>query len=96
MYRFLVILICFLLVYLQDLWPDTETLQGIVEKSVLPSMFKEAYANIQTTGTSSWQQLEVPKMKLYPWSSDSTYIHNPPFFQTMKLNPDRVKNVERA
>lgn len=34
-------------------------------------------------GSTNWQQLEAPKGKIYPWTSESTYIKKPPFFDGM-------------
>lgn len=44
-------------------------------------MFTATYENI-LKGSKMWQGLEAPEGKLYDWDKDSTYIHNPPFFQT--------------
>ncbi len=49
---------------------------------VLPRMFKEVYEKTKE-GTAHWNSLVAPEGALYPWDDASTYIHNPPFFQTM-------------
>ena len=57
-------------------------------------MFKSNYANI-TQGNEDWRSLKAPAGKLYEWS-DSTYIHNPPFFTDMKPEPALVKDIKNA
>mmetsp|Transcript_17016 Transcript_17016/g.16241 ORF Transcript_17016/g.16241 Transcript_17016/m.16241 type:complete len:158 (-) Transcript_17016:424-897(-) len=44
-------------------------------------MFKEIYQKI-SKGTDRWNNLQAPTGGLYQWDPNSTYIHNPPFFQT--------------
>ncbi|CAH1186409.1 unnamed protein product [Phyllotreta striolata] len=69
-------------VFLRDIWPTRREIQTVEQKYVIPAMFDEVYKKIQT-GSSSWQQLEAPSSELYPWSSASTYIKRPPFFDGM-------------
>jgi aconitate hydratase len=33
---------------------------------------------------------------LYEWDPKSTYIHNPPFFQSMKKTPEPIKDIKDA
>eukprot|EP01083_Nonionella_stella_P301954 1038888_1 len=83
------------LVYLRDIWPLSDEIQRVVSESVLQSMFKDVYGSI-TDGTEQWNELVAPEGTLYPWSDQSTYIHHPPFFQTMSLDPPGVRSVEQA
>ena len=58
-------------------------------------MFKENYATI-TDGNKAWQGLDAGEGKLYNWDEDSTYIHNPPFFQTMSDQPNPISDIDGA
>lgn len=69
-------------VFLADIWPTRQEIQTIEQKHVIPAMFQEVYGKIEQ-GSSSWQCLEAPSGKLYPWDESSTYIKHPPFFQGM-------------
>lgn len=69
-------------VFLRDIWPTRAEIHAVEEKFVIPSMFKEIYANIQV-GSKPWQELNAPAGSLYPWSDESTYIKKPPFFENM-------------
>lgn len=58
-------------------------------------MFKEVYDRI-SKGTDRWNGLQAPEGKLYQWDESSTYIHNPPFFQTMSLDQPNIADVSNA
>ncbi len=81
-------------VYLKDIWPSSEEIQGIIESLVTPEMFALKYAPV-FKGTEMWQKLSVPTGRLYQWDSDSTYIQCPPFFENFAQGND-MKAVENA
>ncbi|KAE8737848.1 hypothetical protein FOCC_FOCC016678, partial [Frankliniella occidentalis] len=69
-------------VFLNDIWPTRSDIQAVESKYVIPAMFQEVYARIET-GSQSWQKLSAPESTLYPWEDSSTYIKRPPFFDGM-------------
>lgn len=73
-------------VFLKDIWPSRTATQSAVHKNLKPEMFSEVYKKI-SQGTSRWNALKASDKKVYDWKSDSTYIHNPPFFKTTELAP---------
>eukprot|EP01013_Petalomonas_cantuscygni_P014532 TRINITY_DN2980_c0_g1_i1.p1 TRINITY_DN2980_c0_g1~~TRINITY_DN2980_c0_g1_i1.p1 ORF type:complete len:908 (-),score=293.11 TRINITY_DN2980_c0_g1_i1:420-3092(-) len=81
-------------VYLKDIWPTTEEVNEVVAKHCVPKFFEESYATL-TVGGERWQALQAPDTKIYPWP-ESTYIHNPPFFQTMQKELPPRKPIENA
>ncbi|CAI9772743.1 unnamed protein product [Fraxinus pennsylvanica] len=82
-------------VYFQDIWPSTEEIAEVVQSSVLPDMFKSTYEAI-TKGNAMWNQLPVPIAKLYSWDPNSTYIHDPPYFKNMTMDPPGPHGVKDA
>ncbi|KAK6134722.1 hypothetical protein DH2020_031524 [Rehmannia glutinosa] len=82
-------------VYFRDIWPSTEEVAEVVQSSVLPDMFKSTYESI-TEGNPMWNQLSVPNAKLYSWDPNSTYIHEPPYFKNMTMNPPGPHGVKDA
>lgn len=40
--------------------------------------------------------MDAPSGKLYEWDDESTYIHNPPFFQSTSNDLNPIKSVESA
>ncbi|VFQ61744.1 unnamed protein product [Cuscuta campestris] len=82
-------------VYFRDIWPTKEEVAEAVQSSVLPDMFKSTYEAI-TKGNPMWNQLSVPESKLYSWDSHSTYIHEPPYFKGMTMDPPGPHGVKDA
>ena len=82
-------------VYLRDIWPMQQDVEAIEREFVTAQLFKESYANV-TKGTKQWLELTAPTGSQYSWSDESTYIHNPPFFSTMGLEPEPIKDVSNA
>jgi len=82
-------------VFLREIWPSRKEIHDTIQKHVLPGMFHEVYQHIKE-GNERWNNLKVPAGTLYPWDEKSTYIHNPPFFTTMGLEPPGISNVKDA
>eukprot|EP00922_Rhytidocystis_sp_ex-Travisia-forbesii_P061702 GHVS01091398.1.p1 GENE.GHVS01091398.1~~GHVS01091398.1.p1 ORF type:complete len:845 (-),score=109.57 GHVS01091398.1:379-2913(-) len=82
-------------VFLKDVWPTDEEIRSVVSSSVLPKLFQDCYASIQK-GTKIWNELPVSNSQLFPWQEASTYIHNPPFFQTTQVKPAELTDIKNA
>ncbi|KAI8011733.1 hypothetical protein LOK49_LG06G00468 [Camellia lanceoleosa] len=82
-------------VYFKDIWPSNEEIAEVVQSSVLPEMFKSTYEAI-TKGNSMWNSLSVPSASLYAWDPNSTYIHDPPYFKGMTMDPPGPHGVKDA
>ncbi|GET87760.1 aconitase, putative [Leishmania tarentolae] len=82
-------------VYLRDIWPSNEEIAEVVKKYVTPGLFKEVYANISTMN-EKWNELQVETGEFYKWDPESLYIHSPPYFDGMTLDPPGVKSIENA
>lgn len=82
-------------VFLKDIWPSKKEISEASQKFVKPEFFKEVYGKI-AGGTERWNSLKVTKSKQYPWKDTSTYIHNPPYFQGMGLEPPKVQPIKDA
>src|SRR5206468_7620328 len=73
-------------VFLRELWPTQQEVEATVARSVKPEMFARTYANV-FTGNPRWNEIRVPEGELYRWNPESTYIHEPPFFDGLTLEP---------
>jgi aconitate hydratase len=58
-------------------------------------MFNRCYAEV-AKGNDNWNNIVVPDSECYQWSSESTYIKCPPYFDGMDLEPVPVKNIKGA
>ncbi|KAF2072777.1 hypothetical protein CYY_005899 [Polysphondylium violaceum] len=82
-------------VFLREIWPSRQTIQETIDKNVLSEMYKDVYSDV-TGGNPRWNDLVVPQGLLYPWDEKSTYIHNPPFFQSMELTVAPRQPIKNA
>lgn len=82
-------------VFLRDIWPTRAEIQEVEKQHVIPAMFRDVYAKVEL-GASSWQSLNAPTGKLYPWDNASTYIKHPPFFETMTREMPKIGNIVGA
>jgi len=82
-------------VFLKEIWPSREEIQKVTASVIKPEMFREVYKKI-SNGTEMWNKLKAPEGKLYEWDSNSTYIHNPPFFQSMQKELPQIESIKDA
>ncbi|HJR81110.1 MAG TPA: aconitate hydratase AcnA [Anaerolineales bacterium] len=82
-------------VYLRDLWPTQEEISETIASSLDVSMFEQRYASV-FEGSDIWKDIEVPGGDLYEWDEASTYIHHPPYFQTLTLELLPVTDIRGA
>ncbi|WP_341861820.1 aconitate hydratase AcnA [Gymnodinialimonas sp. 57CJ19] len=82
-------------VYLKDIWPTTQEVAELVEKTVTREAFQEKYASV-FEGDEKWQAVDVPQQETYDWPAQSTYIQNPPYFQGMTMDTKKIENIEGA
>src|SRR5262249_45273336 len=82
-------------VFLRELWPTEREIQDTMLKAVTSDMFREQYADV-FKGDERWQRLQVPTGDRFAWDEQSTYIRNPPFFETITMEPAPVGNIVGA
>ncbi|HCK66412.1 MAG TPA: aconitate hydratase AcnA [Anaerolineae bacterium] len=82
-------------VYLKDLWPTQQEISDTIAVNVKAEMFKERYEDV-FGGSDMWKEIEVSGGDLYEWNESSTYIHHPPYFQSISLDVDSVKGIKGA
>ena len=82
-------------VYLKDLWPTQQEISEAIAASVKAEMFKEKYADV-FSGSEMWQAIDVKAGDLFEWSEDSTYIHHPPYFQSLTLDVPALGDITGA
>ena len=82
-------------VYLRDLWPTQEEIADTIASSLKASMFEERYASV-FEGSDTWKDIKVSGGDLYEWDEASTYIHHPPYFQSVTLDVPVVGDIKAA
>merc|ERR1719273_770886 len=82
-------------VFLRDIWPSRDQVSAVTGSVVNAEMFKKTYDNI-LDGSQMWQDLDAPAGQLYDWDDSSTYIHNPPFFQSTQAATAPISSISDA
>ena len=82
-------------VMLKDIWPTQEEIRDVVGSSVQAKMFETSYADV-FTGNPRWNAIPVAGGEQYAWSPESTYIHQPPFFEGLTLDPEPPADIRGA
>ena len=82
-------------VFLKDIWPSSQEVAELVERTVTREAFQSKYANV-FKGDEKWQGVETTQSQTYDWPTSSTYVQNPPYFQGMSPEPGVITNIENA
>jgi aconitate hydratase len=82
-------------VYLKDLWPSQQEIAAVIGSSVRAEMYREKYADV-FSGSDMWQDIKVKDGDLFEWSEESTYIHHPPYFQSLTLDVPSISEIKNA
>jgi aconitate hydratase len=82
-------------VYLRDIWPSPAEVAAAVESSIESKMFTSSYESVYE-GDDRWKSLDVPASDAYEWSTTSTYVRKPPYFDGMEMAPPPLADVRGA
>jgi len=81
-------------VMLSDIWPSQKEVADL-ETAIGAEMFAASYGNV-FDGNPTWNAIRAVEGDLYRWEEESTYIHEPPFFQGLTLEPPRLSDIRGA
>ncbi len=82
-------------VYLRDIWPTDAEVNAVVEQAVASSMFRKSYGEV-FEGDERWRAIHVPQGDRFEWTSGSTYVRKPPYFDDMPAEPIPVVEIHGA
>ena len=82
-------------VYLDDIWPKNEEIAELIAARVKQEFFELEYGRI-FDGDEFWRGLPDVASITYAWDEKSSYIKNPPYFEKFSLEPDAIRNIEKA
>jgi aconitate hydratase len=82
-------------VFLRDIWPSSQEVQQTIDQSLSPDMYVDKYAHV-FSGNPTWNAIQAGDGEIYDWKSDSTYIHEPPFFDELTPEIPAVKDIHQA
>jgi len=82
-------------VYLRDLWPTQEEIHQAIHSAVRQEQFRKEYSNV-FEGSDVWKSMPTPAGQVYEWSTDSTYVQEPPFFVDLPPEPAPLRGIADA
>ena len=82
-------------VFLKDIWPTSNEINELIANNIDADMFRKNYGEV-FDGSEAWNAISSADSQLYPWSEESTYIKNPPFFDGMTMEPEGILDIEGA
>ncbi len=82
-------------VFLKDIWPSSQEVTELIERTVTREAFQSKYADV-FKGDEKWQGVDTTQSQTYDWPASSTYVQNPPYFQGMSPEPGVITNIENA
>lgn len=82
-------------VYLKDIWPSNDEINGLMAKVLSPNDFEKNYGEI-FEGNEQWKRMQPPEGKVYKWNDESTYIKEAPFFKGISDEAPAGKDIEGA
>ena len=83
------------LVYLRDIWPSSHEIQRFIAENITRELFVERYADV-FNGDASWRAIDSGSGLTYTWDDESTYVRNPPYFETIEKQPSPITDIARA
>jgi aconitate hydratase len=82
-------------VYLADIWPSTQEVEGVIGEVIEAGMFAKGYANV-FDGDDNWRGLEIPSGDIFAWDEASTYVRRAPYFEGMPREPAPIRDISGA
>jgi aconitate hydratase len=82
-------------VYLRDLWPSSQEIVDTIRQVITPELFQSQYDGIELSN-DEWNAIRIPEGSIYEWSTDSTYIQEPPFFQGLTREVPETGSISAA
>jgi aconitate hydratase len=82
-------------VYLREIWPSVQEVEDVIRGNVRSDMFRASYDAV-FDGDERWLSLSVPGGRRYEWDDSSTYVHKPPFFESMPVGVPPLSDITGA
>ena len=82
-------------VFLNDIWPASDEVESLVASSISADQFDHEYGKI-FDGDERWQQMDAPTGQMYEWDPSSTYVQEPPYFESTTIEFQPPGDIEKA
>ena len=82
-------------VMLADIWPSSQEIAEALTSSLKPDVFQKLYTGFADQNPK-WNEVKGSAGHVYEWDRDSTYIQEPPFFETFSMTPRDITEIKGA
>jgi len=82
-------------VYLRDIWPTMEEINGLMRAAFDPATYQRLYSNF-AEHNPLWNDIPSSSGNVYQWEPESTYIREPPYFDDFHSTTLPVTDVKGA
>jgi aconitate hydratase len=82
-------------VFLKEIWPSPREIADTVRNAITASSFRTRYGDV-FEGDTSWKKVKVKPGKTYAYEPGSTYVKNPPYFDSMPREAQGTADIKGA
>jgi aconitate hydratase len=82
-------------IYLRDIWPSMEEISDCMRSALDPETYRRLYSNFAEQNPL-WNEIPTTTGLVYNWNPNDTYIQDPPFFQSFKMETEKIGNIKGA
>ncbi|HEY8903413.1 MAG TPA: aconitase family protein, partial [Chthoniobacterales bacterium] len=82
-------------VYLRDIWPSLDEIKAELQAALKPEVFRKLYTDFAEQNPK-WNEVPAPTGEVFTWDTDSTYIQEPPFFESFSMESGTIGEIKGA
>ncbi|MGA9451563.1 MAG: aconitase family protein, partial [Verrucomicrobiia bacterium] len=82
-------------VLLKDIWPSLREIRDLMQTALQPEIFRKLYQDFAAQNPK-WNEIPSSTGNVYQWDAKSTYIQEPPFFESFSMQPGSIAEIKNA
>jgi aconitate hydratase len=82
-------------VLLKDIWPSLREIRDLMQTALQPEVFRKLYKDFAAQNPK-WNEIPSSTGNVYEWDAKSTYIQEPPFFDSFSMKPGGIAEIKGA
>jgi aconitate hydratase A / 2-methylisocitrate dehydratase len=82
-------------VYLREIWPNLAEVNELLSAAMDPETYRRLYRDFEAQNPL-WNQIPSSTGNVYQWDTESTYIREPPYFESFSNAVDDWRDVYSA
>jgi aconitate hydratase len=79
-------------VFLRELWPTTEEIDALMHAAFEPQTYQRRYSDFAEE-SPMWNDIPEVTGDTYDWTTTSTYILEPPYFDKFSMEPEKLTDI---